>query len=319
MLDVLAITGPIYFVAGAGWLCTRAGLFQRADMRVFGKYVIHLALPALLFNALSQRTVGEVFQPVFVAAYATGSVAVLLAGAWWARRVHGKRPAAAGIMAMGMACPNNAFIGFPVVALLFGPVNAGIALALVMLVENLLTIPLALAIAASDTGEAQAGEDRRQRLGAALRQSFRGVARNPMIWGIAAGFVFSVMGWRLAEPVARTVNLFAAACASLSLFVIGGSLMGIRLQAYARDAAAIAVGKLLVHPLVVLALVLLLPPMPRELQVAAVVMSAVPMLGIYPILAQPHHQETMAAAAQLVTTLASFVTLTLLLWVGMPG
>ena len=158
-----------------------------------------------------------------------------------------------------------------------------------------------------------------QRLRAALRQSFLGVVRNPMIWGIAAGFLFSVMGWRLAEPVARTVNLFAAACASLSLFVIGGSLVGIRLQAYARDAAAIAVGKLVVHPLAVLALVLLLPPMPRELQVAVVVMSAVPMLGIYPILAQPHHQETMAAAAQLVTTLASFVSLTLLLWVGMPG
>ena len=38
MLDVLALTGPIFLVIAAGWLATRAGLFARADMRVFGKY-----------------------------------------------------------------------------------------------------------------------------------------------------------------------------------------------------------------------------------------------------------------------------------------
>ena len=33
VLDVLAITAPIYVVAAIGFLCTRAGLFGRADMR----------------------------------------------------------------------------------------------------------------------------------------------------------------------------------------------------------------------------------------------------------------------------------------------
>ena len=53
MLDILAITGPIYLCIVLGYLATRHGLFDRADMRVFGKFVINLALPALLFNALS--------------------------------------------------------------------------------------------------------------------------------------------------------------------------------------------------------------------------------------------------------------------------
>ena len=61
------------------------------------------------------------------------------------------------------------------------------------------------------------------------------------------------------------------------------------------------------------AAVLLLPPMARELQVAAVVLAAVPMLGIYPILAQKHGHDTLAAAAQLGTTVASF-TLTAFLF-----
>lgn len=314
MLGVLAITGPIYVVAALGWLCTRAGLFERADMRVFGKFVIYLALPALLFNALSQRPVAQVLNPVFIAAYAGGSVAANLLGVLWARRFAGKSLSASAIIGMGMSCPNSGFIGFPLAAQLFGPVNAGIGLALAMVVENFLTIPLSLALAEADAGDADDGRSRGARLAQAVAQSIRGVLRNPMIWGIALGFVFSLAGWQLPEPVARTVNLFAVACASLSLFVIGGSLVGISTRGLARDVAVVAAGKLLLHPLCVLAAVLLLPPMARELQVMVVVMSAVPMLGIYPILAQRHGHDTMAAAAQLGTTVASFFTLTALVW-----
>jgi malonate transporter len=64
----------------------------------------------------------------------------------------------------------------------------------------------------------------------------------------------------------------------------------------------------------VLLMVVLLPPMDASLQTAAVLMAAVPMLGIYPILAQKHGHDTMAAAAQLGTTVASFFTLSSLVW-----
>ena len=147
MLSVLAITGPIYVVVALGYACTRAGLFERADMRVLGKFVIQLALPALLFNALSQRSVGEVLNPLFVAAYACGSVATNLAGVLWARKVAGKSMSASAIVGMGMSCPNSGFIGFPLVAQLFGPANAGVALALAMVVENVISLPLSLALA----------------------------------------------------------------------------------------------------------------------------------------------------------------------------
>ena len=53
MDGVLSVTGPIYLLIAAGFAATRWGLFDRADMRVLGKYAINLALPALLFNALS--------------------------------------------------------------------------------------------------------------------------------------------------------------------------------------------------------------------------------------------------------------------------
>jgi hypothetical protein len=304
MLQVLALTGPIFLVIAAGYVTTRAGLFQRAEMRVFGKYVINIALPALLFNALSQRSVGEVLEPVFVAAYALGSVATMMLGILWARRFAHKPISASAIVGMGMSCPNSGFIGFPLVAQVLGAATAGIGLALAMVVENFLLLPLALAIADSEADDAKS----------AIAQSLKALARNPMIYGIATGFLFSLLGWHLPEPLAKAVNLFAASTGAISLFVIGGSLVGIQAHGMRRDITVVAIGKLLVHPLIVLGLVAVLPPMARELQVAVVLMAAVPMLGIYPILAQKHGHDAMAAGAQLGTTVASFFTLTGLLW-----
>ena len=58
----------------------------------------------------------------------------------------------------------------------------------------------------------------------------------------------------------------------------------------------------------------LVPVADPQLRIAAVVFAAMPMLGVYPILAQKHGHEETTAAALLVTTIASFFTLSALLW-----
>lgn len=317
MYGVLSVTAPIYLLIAAGFAATRFGLFERADLRVLGKYAINLALPALLFNALSQRQVGEILNPLFIAAYLSGSLIVMAAGIFWARRVAGKSMSLSAIMGMGMACPNSGFIGFPLVAQVFGPSTAGIALALAMIVENFLLIPIALAIAESEGEEGGQGS-RFARWRAAMLQSLRGVVRNPMIHGLVLGFVFSLLGWRLPEPISRAAGLLAASCSAIALLVIGGSLVGQMARDLWRDVSLILVGKLVLHPLAVLLLVMLLPPMGRELQVAVVMLAAVPQMGIYPILAQRFGHDGVAASAQLVSTVVSFFTLTGLLWVLAP-
>jgi malonate transporter and related proteins len=50
------------------------------------------------------------------------------------------------------------------------------------------------------------------------------------------------------------------------------------------------------------------------LRTAAVVFTGMPMRSIYPILAQKYHEEGFCAAALLVATLSSFVTVSTLLW-----
>ncbi len=309
MLDILSITGPIYLAVLIGYACTRIGLFARSDMRLFGKFVIHLALPALLFNALSQRSVGEILNPHYLLAYALAGLAVIALGLFGARVLQRQSLSYASMFAMGMSCPNSGFVGYPVVLLTLGASVAGVGLALNMIVENLLLIPLLLALSDLDGG-AQGGWRR------VVGQTFKGLARNPMIIALGAGLLVSLAGWAPPAPIARTVNLFAQASGALSLFVIGGSLAGQSLSGIGRPVLQITLGKLLLHPLVMLGVLAwgvdIADP---QLRTALLLTTAMPIMGVYTILSQRHGHEGISAAALLATTAASFFTLSGLLWI----
>ena len=135
-----------------------------------------------------------------------------------------------------------------------------------------------------------------------------------MIWAIVLGMVCSMAGVHLPEVVNKTIHLFSLACSALALFVIGGSLVGLRVQGLAQQVSWIVVGKLLIHPLAVAAVLWFLPPMAPSLQISALLLSSMPMLSIYPLLAQPHGLEGFCAATLLATTVVSFFTISLLLW-----
>ncbi|MEP7183098.1 MAG: AEC family transporter [Betaproteobacteria bacterium] len=305
MLSILAITVPIYLMIGIGFLAGRLGMFSAADMRVLGRFVLNFALPALVFRALAQRPVAEILNGPFIAAYGGGSLLVLLGAFALARFVRGKPMPDSALIGMGAAFSNSGFVGYPIVLQWLGP-PAAVALALCMLVENIVLLPLTLALAESGGG-AHAWH-------VALAQSLRRLAVNPLILAIVAGFAVAIAGVTMPEPVMQTIGLLATASTAVALFVIGGSLVGLKVGGMLGDVALIAIGKLVVHPLAVLALLLVLPPVDPVLRAAGVAYASMPMLSIYPILAQKYGREGFCAAALLVTTLLSFATISAILW-----
>jgi predicted permease len=307
MLDILAITGPIYFCIAVGFAVTRWGLFAKTEMRVLGKFVINLALPALLFNAISQRPLREVMHIDYLMAYALGSFTMLLAGYAWARYVQRSATSYRAYFAMGMSCSNSGYVGYPVALLALGPV-AGVALALNMVVENLMVLPVLITLADAD-------KKTEGHVLKVLAHTLGRLLRNPMILAIVLGFAYSLSGWQLPGPVARTINVFAQASSALALCVIGGTLVGLQIKGMRRQVSQITFGKLLLHPLAVwVAATWVAPIADPQLRIAAVMFAAMPMLGIFPIMAQRHGHEDTAAAALLITTIVSFFTLSGLLW-----
>ena len=78
--------GKAGVVIGIGFVATRSGLFAKLGSRVLGKFVIHIALPALLFNAMAQRRIGEILNAAYVFSYLAGTLLMLALGWVWCRR-----------------------------------------------------------------------------------------------------------------------------------------------------------------------------------------------------------------------------------------
>ena len=310
METVIAITTPIFLVVGLGFGTTRAGLFSVPDMRIFGRFVISIALPALLFNAIAKRDVAEVFDAGFMGIYATASLLVMAVGYLWFHRAQGMPLDRAGICIMGSACSNSGYMSFPILLLAY-PDLAPKVLAMSLMVENLLMIPVALTLIAIGRGKGAS-------VGAMIWGIARDLLRRPLILALIAGLAWSVLKLPIPEVFDRGLTMISTASVALALFVIGGSLAGIALKGNLALAGQIMVGKLVLHPvmgLLVLALVTALvgPVLSADLRACLLIACAVPMLGVYPIFAQEVGMEGLASLAMLATTAMSFFTLSLAL------
>jgi predicted permease len=309
VLQILAVTGPIYLIIAVGYAAVRFKLFAAEELRTLGRFTFQFCITALLFDALSTRPIAQVLDSHYLLAYAGGSLLMLLGGWGWARWRTGASQAQAALQGMGMSSSNSGYVGYPIVLQALGPI-AGVALALTLLVENLVVMSLAMAMA-----DAQPGRSRAE----LVRQALKGMARNPLVLAIVAGTAFSVLGLQLPEVAARAVKLLAGASAPVGLFVVGGSLVGLKLAGLRADLARVTVGKLLLHPLAVGGLLWLWPPANPALVAPAVLLAAMPMLGSYTVLAQKHGEQGFSAAALLVATVASFFTISALLWALQHG
>jgi hypothetical protein len=118
--------------------------------------------------------------------------------------------------------------------------------------------------------------------------------------------------------VTRLMEVLAASSSAIALFVIGGSLVGLPIVGQRALAAQIVLGKLLISPALTASLLLILPLiglplLSGDMAVAVILSTAMPMFGIYTLLAQDYGHEGLASFALLGATAGAFLTLSILL------
>ncbi|WBU56984.1 AEC family transporter [Paracoccus sediminicola] len=315
MFETLSITGMIFILIGIGYASVRLGLFSDADMGLLGKFVVNLALPPLIFRAVSSRPLAEIADTGYLGAVLFGSLTVFGLGYLWSRRISGASPQASIFRAMGMSCSNSGFVGYPVLLMAL-PEIAETALALNMIVENIVMIPLTLALAEL------ARSDGRKGLRLAAKIVWR-LMRSPILIALALGIAVSLSGATLPALIARPVELLASSSAAVSLVVIGGTLAALPLSSLRAPVWPVVTGKLIAHPLAVAAGLAVMATIglgtaSAELASAAIILAAMPVMGIYPILAQRFGQGRMAALATFMMTVLSFFTISATLAIVLP-
>ncbi|KAA0015938.1 AEC family transporter [Salinicola corii] len=305
---ILGAIIPIFILLGIGYLAVLKRVVDKAHIQGMGRYVINIALPALVIQALLERPLGDVFNVPYLLTYGLGSglaFAAMFAWVTWRSDQPLERRA---MYALGTSASNSGFIGYPVAVLVIGP-TASIAMALNMLIENLLVIPTALVLAEfarqPDNG-----------FWATLKPVAVRILRHPLIIAIAAGTILAALNLHPPEPIARVLQMLAASSSPVALFVIGGTLCGLRVRGMVGDVSQIALAKLLLHPLSVLLMILLIPGLTPVFATAAIIFSCAPMLSMYPLLGQRYGFAELGTAALVMATVLSAVTLALGIWLS---
>ncbi|WP_265518663.1 AEC family transporter [Nitratireductor luteus] len=292
---------PLFAVIIVGFIAIRSGYVVAEQIKPVSDFVVKIALPALIFNALTSVPLAEAVSWSFMAAYAGGSMFIFLFGMLAARNLLGMETGHSALAGLGMANSNSAFMGYPIALTVIGA-PAGALLAQCMIIENLALIPLAMAIA--DSARAGGGNGWRPALG----QAARNVVRNPIILAMLAAVLVTVVGLPVPGVISSAIDMLARIAAPIALFVIGGTLASLPLAGVYRRVSLIVAGKLLLHPLIIFAALSLAPGISETTFIGGVIFASVPMLSIYPLLGQRSGMVLVTATALLVATVLSFIT-----------
>lgn len=305
MINLFLLILPLYLLIAIGFFAMRTKLLAPEAIPTLGAFVMNIALPAMMLNALMGQNLTEAFNLGYVLAYAIGSLAVFGAILLFFLQVLRKPFSHAVIAAFGSAASNTGFVGLPVVTLVFGS-TALAAVSMTFVVEVLLIMPLALILA-------EMGGKKDHALHAVLRDTARNLIRSPLLLSIIAGSLLSALGIQFVAPVAKTISLLGAAAIPCALLIIGGILANTKARTLDLEPIWISIGKLVLHPIAVALCFMLMSGVPDELRATGIVLASSPMLSIYPIIGARFKLEALSATALFIATSLSFITITLIL------
>jgi len=297
------ITAPLFAIIAIGYAAVRFNVVPKAMVPGIGRFVLYIALPALIFRALMNAPINEVINISFMTAYAGGALTTFILALIIFKAIMDKPLTASGVGALGSSFSNVIFIGFPVAVQVFGSVPAA-AFTMALLIDNFFMLPLSLIVMEAGTGKASATN-----MVGTLRKIAASLIKNPLIIAIIAGLCFSALDWQLPKTAVRVIDMLADSSGGVGLFYAGGVLVGATLKGRLPTMATVTLLKLMVCPVVVAILVSVLPPMDRELGIAVVIFASAPMFAIYPVIASKYGMEQECASTLLAATGVSFVTM----------
>ncbi|MBY6091905.1 AEC family transporter [Pseudooceanicola sp. 502str34] len=306
MIDILLLIVPLYALIVLGFGIVKTNYFPGEHMGAVSQFVVRVSLPVLIFSAVVKGASGGGMSPVFILAYAIGSL-ISMAVLFTVMRLWLKQPPnQAMIMTLGAAVSNTSFLGIPISSAVFGDAAAPVV-ASILIVENLVVLPVALIV--SDYLHSHGSG-----FAAAAAQIGKGLATNPLVIALASGLLVVALGVRIPTPLQTSIDMLASVAPGAALVIVGGTIAMYEVHGVWRRVSVLTLVKLVVHPAAAALMLGLLPGIDPEMRRIGIVFAALPMLTIFPILARRHGAEMPAASAVVVATALSFITVSAVIW-----
>ena len=307
MQAVLSATLPFFAVIALGFIAARRGMIGPDSVRPINTFVFYFAMPALIGRALWRMDVGALFDLRLVLGWLAAGLTVYALGAGLLTLAFRGSAGRAAIRGQSAAIGNIGFLGIPVVLSVWGEAAAG-AVAMALMVDLVVIIPMTIAWLEMLRGQGSAGR-------AAARALGRSVT-NPFFLSILGGAGLSAAQVPLPAALDSGLAFLGGAASPTALFSLGLYLAGNLAIQRPVEAAGLSLIKLAVHP-ALLFLILTQGFGAAGVPVAAlVVMAAMPVATNVFVIAQAYDTAPkLAADAVTISTVISLASLSWLLWV----
>lgn len=308
MLFVLSVVAPVFVLVALGYSAVRFGLYPHSGVGGLLAFVNNFAAPCLLFRAVYSVDFAATFQattivPYYFSALVCGGLGIASARLWFRRR-----PGESVSSGFSALFSNTVLVGIPVVERAYGQAALITAFTIIAIHAAILfTVGMITMEVARRDGAPWPQT---------LRRAARAIGTNPILIGVFLGLVGNLSGIEMPELVDATTALIALAVVPAALFGLGGTLTEYRIVENWPEALVISSIKLLVHPALTWVLMVPVLNVPIEVTRVAVLLAAMPAgINSYVFATYYDRGTEMAANTVLMTTVASFLTISAWLWV----
>lgn len=304
-MSVFNIIFPIFSIALIGYALTYAGVFSESDLAGLNKYVFNIAIPILLFNAMSNIELPEQIEWEFVGAYFGVALFVFFIGNLIGRQVWGYQRKGQAIVGLGSSYSNMVLIGLPVISTGLGD-EALLPMLLLISFHSAVMFSAVTLVAESEASESE--------LRQAILKPFIKILRNPIIIGLIVGILFNRLGWSLPFALSETVRIIRGSTLPAALFVMGASLVKYQISGEVGKAAVLIFLKMLCQPLLVWLLLTFVFEVNPLARTVAIIAASLP-IGVNAAVFANQYERAVApvSAGVLLSTLVSMGSLSFLL------
>lgn len=213
---------PIFVIMILGYVSGKKGEFNAANARSLNQFVLNYALPAGLFVSIVKADRAMLFSDIRLSLVSLG---VIVGCYFWSYfsclKFFKHSKAEASIAGLVGGAPTIGYLGFAVLEPIYGTsATVGLVVAVVAIVVNAVTIPLALCLLDPGRQSAAAAGNPPVKPSNALLNALK----EPVCWSPILAVLIVLTGFRFPGSLDPVFNLIANANAGVAVFAAGITL-----------------------------------------------------------------------------------------------
>eukprot|EP01037_Dinobryon_pediforme_P007689 gene7689-7750_t len=311
MFTTLMVVLPIFALILTGYICRRTGILGPNSTTELNRFVVYLALPALLFDIMAHTSWNAFYQPGFIATFGL-SCLILFTLTFLFRRYKQRPLAEASLDGLNASYANTGFIGFPLCLIIFGKSSLEATT-----IATILTVCVLFAVAIIIIEIGLQSHIRGLQLAHKLIKSLSG---NPLLIAPVLGGGVAAIGLPVPESIETFLKLLgnaASPCALVALGLFLGHPKPVNAGQSGTTLLFVTL-KLIVHPVLAWGLATYIFGLSPMLTHIAVVLAALP-TGTGPFMLAEFYGRDGAITSNtiLLSTIGALVTVSAyLVWIG---